>query len=371
MNSWIWLVVSLLLLIESCVATMLLVPASIAMARRWGAVAQPGDRHVHREPTPALGGMAIVGGFLAVVLGNVALAMLLFPLVKGWFPEEVGRYLPNIPSKFKELGAVLGGALGIWCLGLVDDRRPLGPRLKLGVMAALTLPLLWAGVRVEGFLPWSWMGAVLTVLWVVFMTNSFNFLDNMDGLCAGVALIAALAFGLIAFFAGQWFMTVIFFVLAGSLLGFLRHNFSPARLFMGDNGSLFIGYTLGALSILTTYYQEGVPTVWPVVTPLIVLGVPIFDTLSVLWIRWRSGKPLMQGDKNHLSHRLTDLGMSPRRAVTFIYILTAAIALGATPLRSVGPVGATAILGQTALLFWIIYRLERAAKRRNDRPRSR
>ena len=157
---------------------------------------------------------------LAAVGGNTILAVLLYPHVAEWewFPDEVGRFVPNIPSKLGELGAVLGGALGMWCLGLVDDRRPLGPRLKLSIMVLLTLPLLWAGVRVEGFVPWPWVGGVLTVLWVVFMTNSFNFLDNMDGLCAGVALVAALAFGLIAFFAGQWFMTVVFFALAGALL---------------------------------------------------------------------------------------------------------------------------------------------------------
>jgi len=134
-----------------------------------------------------------------------------------------------------------------------------------------------------------------------------------------------------------------------------------ARLFLGDNGSLFLGYLLGALSILATYYRKGVPTTLPVLTPLIVLGVPVFDTLSVVWIRLRTGRPLMQGDRNHFSHRLVDLGMSPRRAVVFIYILTAAIGLSAVPLRTVGRVGGVVILVQIALLFWVIFQLERTA----------
>ena len=252
-------------------------------------------------------------------------------------------------------------------LGLVDDRRPLGPWSKLAVMTLAAALLPASGVRIEGFLPSPWMGAALTVVWVVFVMNSLNFLDNMDGLCAGVAAIIVLAFGLISFFAGEWFMAAIYAVLAGALLGFLRHNFSPARLFMGDNGSLFTGYMIGALSVLSTYYERDVPSRLPVLTPLIVLGVPIFDTMTVMWIRLRAGRPLMLGDRNHFSHRLVDLGMSPRRAVTFIYIVTAAVALGAVPLRTVSPAGAVAILAQVSLLFWAIYRLERTARGGNKR----
>ena len=343
----------------------LLVPATTVLARRWGFLAHPGDRHAHLEPTPVLGGVAIAGGFFAVLLANLVLARWAYPALAERLPA-VARYLPNVPSRFKELGAVSGGALAVWLLGLIDDRRALGPWLKLACMALATLPLVWAGVRIEAFVPLPWVGAAATVVWLVFLMNSFNFLDNMDGLCAGVAAIVTLAFGLIAFYAGQWFMAAIYAVLAGALLGFLRHNFSPARLFMGDNGSLFVGYLIGALSVQSTFYEQDVPTVWPVITPAIVLGVPIFDTLSVLWIRWRTGRPLMQGDRNHFSHRLVDLGMSPRRAVTFIYVVTAAVALGAVPLRKVGQAGALAILAQAALLFWVIYRIERTAKSKEE-----
>ena len=367
MNNWTWLGVYAALLVEAFLVAMAFVPLSIRLARRLGWVSQPSraDRHLHTDSMPIMGGVAIVAAFLVVIAANLAAAHLLH----GWLADRVpsvGAYVANIPSAFKQLGAVLAGGLVMHAMGLVDDRRPLPPALKLLIMVLAALLLVWAGVSIRGFLPWPWLGAVLTVGWVVLLTNSFNFLDNMDGLCAGVAAIVVLAFGAVSFLAGEWFMAAIYSVLGGVLLGFLWHNFSPARLFMGDGGALFVGYMIGALSVLATYYERGVQTQLPVVTPLVVLGVPIFDTVSVMWIRWREGRPLMQGDRSHFNHRLVDLGMSPRRAVTFIYVITAVVALGALPLRWVPVPGALAILAQTALVFWIIHRIERTARRREQ-----
>lgn len=364
MNQGIWLVVYGALLAESCFVAIALVPLTMRLALRFGFVAYPGGRHIHARPMPVLGGVAIVGSFLIVLIGNLAIAHFFHDTIREQFPG-VGKYLVNIPSIFTRLGVVVGGAGVMFIMGLIDDKRALGPRIKLIFMILAALALVFSGVRVQGFLPWPWAGSVVTVLWVVFLTNSFNFLDNMDGLTAGVGAIVTLAFALISFFAGEWFITAIYAVLAGGLLGFLWHNFSPARTFMGDNGALFTGFMIGSLSVLATYYRPGVPTALPVLAPLIVLGFPIFDTVSVLWIRWRAGKPLMQGDKNHFSHRLRDLGMSSRQAVTFIYVITAAIALAAIPLGVVGRVGGVVILIQTALLFWIIYYLERTARNRS------
>lgn len=373
----IWVGISVFLLLEALALTALLAPVTVRLAYRWGFLAYPGERHLHKHATPTLGGLAIVAGFILVIAGNLIAARLGRHYLDGPRWADVVGYLHNIPSRLGELGAILAGALLMMGLGMVDDRRPLGPRLKLAIMVLATVPLLLAGVRVHGFLPYPWLGALVTVGWVVFITNSFNLMDNMDGLCAGVGAIVALAFGIYSFFAAEWFMMAIYAVLAGSLLGFLFHNFHPARMFMGDNGALFTGYLIGALSVVSTYYGHGEPTAWPVLTPLIVLGVPIFDTLSVIWIRWRSGLPITRGDKNHFSHRLLVLGMTTRGASTFIYIVTAVVALGALPLRQVGRSGAIAIVVQTALVFWIIYRIERTARRRHEghghetRPRER
>jgi len=363
---WHWLIIYIALFAQALILALLLVPLSMRIAVGFGFVAYPGGRHIHAKPMPVLGGMAISGSFLLILFLNIVLAH----LMRDRFPQQfvgVASYIANIPSRFPQLGAIVLGALAMSVLGWFDDKKPLGPKIKLLLMVAAALPLPLAGIRIQGFLPFPWLAAIITVVWVVFLTNSFNFLDNMDGLCGGVAAIVTIAFGLISFFAGELFMTAIYAVLAGALLGFLWHNFSPARTFMGDNGSLFIGYMIGALSILSTYYEKGVPTTLPVLTPIIVLGVPLFDTLSVLWIRWRNRKPLMHGDKNHFSHRLVDLGMQPRRAVTFIYVVTAAMALGALPLRSADRLGGIAIFAQMGLIFWIIYRLERTAKRKRER----
>lgn len=355
-----WLAIYSIILLEALTVSALLVPLTMRVALRCGYFAIPGGRHIHAKPTPTLGGMAIVFGFLIVLFGNLAISHPLEPWLRVHLPQ-IAMYIGSIHFTFHRLEAVLFGALIMSALGLVDDRHPLRPELKMGIMILATIPLLLAGIRIEGFLPWPWAGSTLTILWVVFLTNSFNFLDNMDGLTGGIAAIVSLAFGLISFFSGQWFITAIYAALAGALLGFLWHNISPARTFMGDNGSLFIGYLIGSLSILSTYYKPGEPSILPILTPIVVLGVPIFDTLSVMWIRWRTHQPLMQGDKNHFSHRLVDLGMSRRYAVTFIYILTGVVALGAIPMRAVGTVGGIAILVQTALIFVIIHRLERTA----------
>lgn len=363
MNYWLWGLCYAALFLESLIAAAVIAPLTIPLARRLGIAAGLGARHLSTIPKTTLGGLAFAGAFFLVVLGNLGLALALRPYLLQHFPD-IGKYITNIPSISRPIVVVLAGAFSMWLMGAVDDRFALGPRLKLALMILAALPLPWAGVTIHGFLPFAWMGAALTVLWVVFLMNSLNFLDNMDGATAGISMIAAVAFGLVAFFSGKWFMAAMFAALAGSLLGFLLHNFHPAKLFMGDNGSLFLGYLIGALSVQCTFWEPGAPTVLPVLTPLIVLGVPIFDTVSVLWIRWRAGKPLMQGDKNHFSHRLLDLGLTQRQAALLIYFLTAAVALGAIPLRTANLMGAAAILFQTACVFFSIHYIERAAKKK-------
>jgi UDP-GlcNAc:undecaprenyl-phosphate GlcNAc-1-phosphate transferase len=244
------------------------------------------------------------------------------------------------------------------------------PGVKLVCQIAAVLPLVATGTQIVGFLPWTWLGKLLTIFWIVLLMNSFNFLDNMDGLTAGVAAIVAAVLAWISYRAtpSELLMTAMFVTLAGALAGFLIHNFSPASVFMGDSGSLVIGYLLGALTVRATYYQVGEPRMpeIAVLTPLIVLGVPLFDTCSVLWIRWRAGRPLMQGDRNHFSHRLVALGMTERGAVVFIYMVTLCVAIGALLLRRLDLTGALIVTFQTALWFLIIYLIERLGKRASE-----
>jgi UDP-GlcNAc:undecaprenyl-phosphate GlcNAc-1-phosphate transferase len=237
--------------------------------------------------------------------------------------------------------------------------------VKLALQMASAVPLILAGITIKSFVPGDWPGAVFTIMWVVLLTNSFNFLDNMNGLSSGIACVCALNFYLISRLGGEYFMMALLAVFIGSLLGFLRFNFPNARLFMGDSGSLFIGYMMAALSIKVTYYEVGVPTQLPVIAPLVVLGVPLFDTASVMFIRWRNRKPFMQGDQNHFSHRLVSLGFSRVRAVMFIWLVTFTVGLSAVNLRHLSWTGAIIALVQVVLFFLIIYFLEATGRERN------
>ena len=184
-------------------------------------------------------------------------------------------------------------------------------------------------------------------------------LDNMDGLSAGVGLIIAAFFSIVALQSGQYFMAAFLCCLAGALGGFLVYNFSPASIFMGDSGGTLLGYLLAVMTVQFTFYQPDRPY-FPVVVPLLVFGLPLFDAITVVWIRLRSGRSPFQGDTNHFSHRLVALGMTKRQAVLTIYLVTATVALGATVLYYARSGAILVIFAQTIALFTIIGILERA-----------
>jgi UDP-GlcNAc:undecaprenyl-phosphate GlcNAc-1-phosphate transferase len=212
---------------------------------------------------------------------------------------------------------------------------------------------LAAGITIKGFLPVA-VGGVLTVLWAVALMNSFNFIDNMDGLCATVGGVICLILALAGVLAGQLLVPALYLVLAGLLVGFLFFNFHPASIFLGDSGSLTIGYLMAVFSITTTYYGADQPTGLPILIPLAIMGVPLFDTISVLIIRKTAGAPLMIGDKNHFSHRLQRLGFSTPQTVLTIGALTAATGLLSLALRELETVTALLHLSGIALLFAVI-----------------
>jgi UDP-GlcNAc:undecaprenyl-phosphate GlcNAc-1-phosphate transferase len=210
----------------------------------------------------------------------------------------------------------------------------------------------------------------ISVLWIVGLVNSFNMLDNMDGLAAGVGAIAAAILGAImlltpeaASHQGQLFLAGLFFLLAGSLAGFLAHNRPPARIFMGDAGSYFVGYLLGVLTILGSYSSGGLPR-HAVLAPLCVLAVPLYDTASVVCIRLRAGRSVFEGDTNHFSHRLVALGLSKAQAVLTIYLTSAACGLAALVLNQVDGFGAAMIVSAIVCLLAVIAILEVTARRK-------
>jgi UDP-GlcNAc:undecaprenyl-phosphate GlcNAc-1-phosphate transferase len=249
-------------------------------------------------------------------------------------------------------------------MGLVDDRIGLGWKLRISVQTGLAILLVVYGVRITLFRPFNHpvITGALTVLWIVGLTNSFNFLDNMDGLAAGVGLIAALLFAVAQAIVGSLFVPAVLLVIVGALGGFLVYNRHPASLFMGDAGSNFLGFMLGTLTVAGTFTRpEAGFSPYSVLSPLLVMAVPLYDTTSVILIRLREGRSPFQADRRHFSHRLVDRGLTPRQAVRTIDLVTLAGGLGALLLPFLGGWGAAVVVAQTACLIGVVALLEVAS----------
>ncbi|HBY99515.1 MAG: undecaprenyl/decaprenyl-phosphate alpha-N-acetylglucosaminyl 1-phosphate transferase [Ardenticatenaceae bacterium] len=274
-------------------------PVARRLALRLGVIDQPNARKIHLDPIPLLGGLAIY----AAVIG----ALVLF----------------GARAEVNQLAAILIGASWISFFGFWDDHQGLGAGTKLLAQAGAALILIVGGVMVRLPLP-AWVNWAITLFWVVGITNAFNLLDNMDGLSGGLGAVAAAFFLLLAAISGQYLVGGLAAALLGACLGFLIYNFNPARIFMGDTGSLFLGFLMAALGIKMRF-PSNVPWVtWMI--PLLVLGVPIFDTTLVFFSRLRRGKnPLTTPGKDHVSHRLVQRGWTRREAVLLLYLTGCAL----------------------------------------------
>jgi len=333
------------------------------VAPRVGLVDRPGGRKAHARPTPLGGGVAIWLA-MALVLGAGVLAV---GFGRPALPPALAEHVGGLRERAGTMAVVFVLATAVMAMGLADDRFGLGWAPRLAVQVALASGLVLAGVRITLFPPLTQFPAltgILTVLWVVGLTNSFNFLDNMDGLAAGVGLIAAALFAGAQWAVGGLFVPAVLMVLVGALAGFLVHNANPARLFMGDAGSNFLGFLLGALTVLGTFTREGYSR-FAVLTPLLVMAVPLYDTASVILIRLREGRSPFKPDRCHFSHRLVERGLTSRRAVWTIDLVTLACGLGALLLHRPGtdaPVAAV-VVGQTACLLGVVAILEVSTSR--------
>jgi UDP-GlcNAc:undecaprenyl-phosphate GlcNAc-1-phosphate transferase len=360
------------------------------MAPKWGFVDHPGNRKIHSRPLPYGGGVAIWAG--VVVPFAIAQTLLLpwsqayranpdsarldFSFAGEWgvrLAEFIEPHLPGIVSQTADLAFFLAAASVLMLLGLIDDTRNLDWRFRLAVETLVAAAVVFGrGWKLTLFVDWPLATDVLSVLWIVGLINSFNMLDNMDGLAAGVAAIASAILGVVMLLTPelanqpQLFVAGFCFVLVGALLGFLFHNRPPARIIMGDAGSYFIGFSLAVVTILATFTGGGAPR-HAILAPLCVLAVPIYDTASVVWIRLRAGRSPFQGDTNHFSHRLVALGLSRTQAVLTIYLTSAACGLGALLLHQVDRTGAIIVLAIIGCLLAVIAILE-ATARRTMRP---
>jgi UDP-GlcNAc:undecaprenyl-phosphate GlcNAc-1-phosphate transferase len=316
-------------------AAVVLTPILRSVATRSGWVDRPASRKAHTTPTPLLGGVSIY----AAVLG----AMVLMP----------GRYA------VRELGGLLIGASVVSLCGLWDDRRRLGVGIRLGVQGLAAALLVLTGVQVALPVP-GWFDVALTLAWVVGVTNALNLLDNVDGLAGAVASIAAASFLVLAAVNGQYLVAALAAALLGACLGFLVYNLNPATIFMGDSGSLFLGFLLAGVGIKLRFPDNTPRVTWLV--PILVLGVPLLDTAFVVVTRsLQRRNPLTAAGLDHLSHRLMGLGLQPARAVGLLCGVAAFLGVvggvvSVSPARLAYPLAAGTGLAAVASLVWLARR---------------
>lgn len=306
---------------SSILLCLVLTPVAIATATRAGFLDRPGGHKGHKSPVPYLGGMAIVGAFAASILGVVLIAP----------PESGGG----------ELLIVLLLALGLAMVGLVDDLRNLSPLVRLiaEVLCAVALWHMDIGIRLTGE---TSIDVLLTVLWVVGITNAFNLLDNMDGLAAGQASICSFAVFLVAVTNGQFLVAALAISLAGCAAGFLRHNFHPARIYMGDGGALFLGFLIAYLGIKLRF-SDSVSGAFLV--PVVICILPITDTTLVTLSRLATGRSPFQGGQDHVSHRMVQSGIPVPVSVGLTYFASISAGVLAYVISRVDQTSAWVIFG--------------------------
>lgn len=303
----------------ACLAACGTLPLWRAWARWAGLVDDPGHRKIHAQSMPLGGGLAVATG-------------LVLPLAGGWFllnqgffePATVEPILLGYGRRGIQLIAILIGGAAMLALGHLDDRVELGAGVKLLCQLGVALLVAAAGLRVTVFVPSTAFSYAATVIWILAITNAVNFLDNMDGLCSGLGMIASWTFAWVAAVHGQYLVSLLGFAVSGALLGFLPFNFPRATIFLGDSGSHLVGYLLAIMGILPNFYTGAGPWGWAVLSPLLILSVPLADLAQVVWVRWRSGRPVYVGDTNHLSHRLVQAGSSRTRSVLILWLVAAA-----------------------------------------------
>ena len=300
--------------------TLLALPLWRKWCLRVHLVDDPGQRKIHDAPVPLAGGFTVLTGILLPLVAGAV--FLKFGIVKIPFASLI---VHGINRRAIELAVIAFGAIAITALGWLDDKRELKPLPKFTGQLLVAVAVALACKRITLFVPSLAFSYAITILWLLTVINAFNFMDNMNGLCAGLGAIGALLFAIIAASNGEYLVALIAFLMCGALVGFLPWNFPNARAFLGDAGSHLVGYLLAVMAILPHFYTKQNPRPLAVLSPLLVLAVPLADLAWVVILRTRSRKPFWIGDTNHLSHRLVRTGFSQTRAVLVIWLIAVMI----------------------------------------------
>lgn len=320
---------NLAVILTALATTLAVTPLVRLVGERWGIVSKPGGRHVHHGAVPRIGGVAMfVGCFAAVCMR--------------WAGEVFWGWPPALTLAGEPVIGVMVGLALMFGVGLLDDIVDLSPGQKLAGQLLAAGVAYAAGVRIDfvgdpfggGLLLIGVLSLPVTLFWMVGFANVVNLIDGLDGLAAGITAIAAVSLLVLAEESNQALAAVLAAALVGACIGFLRYNFNPASIFMGDSGSLFLGFTLACISLLGVMKSVAAITL---VVPLLIIGVPVFDTFSAIVRRRRQGRPIQEADKGHIHHRLLGRGFSQKQTVLIIYIWSIALAVGGYAMRWVAP----------------------------------
>ena len=332
-------------------------------------VARPRENRFHKSITALGGGVAIFWTIASVLIaGLITVKFAVMPGYMDWLGDNIIVHAEGFMDKAAKLIVVLGCAFTLHMMGFIDDTKSLGPMLKLFVQFAVAAIAVFAGdIRVELFITNTFISGLLSVFWIVLIMNAFNFIDNMDGLSAGIAAIASMVLFWAAILSGQIFVGALALIFIGTLCGFLTFNFPPAKIFMGDCGSLVIGFFVAVLTLRTTYYNPEVGSgLFAVFMPLVVMAVPLYDFTSVTLLRISQGKSPFVGDTQHFSHRLKRRGLSDTQVALTLYLATICTGIGAIILQQANTAGAILVFIQTAMILAIIAILELSDLKTNN-----
>ncbi len=358
-------------LLAAFIPSCLTAPVIRALAPRLGLVDQPGHRKVHQWPTPTGGGVAIAIGIM-LPLAVMQLAPASVARISYGF-ETLLLALDQDRVQLQQMSAIVAGGAALFLVGLADDRWKISWQIRLFTQLGVASGVTAMGVQATVFVTQPWIGFLVTVLWIVILTNAMNFLDNMDALSGGISLIACLLFAVILLILVPTPHFVVAFgllITAGSLGGFLVWNRPPASIFMGDSGSNLAGFLLATLTVSGTFY-ETTGSRHVILAPLCVLAVPLYDFCTVILIRLSHGRSPFHGDKSHFSHRLVELGLKPVHAVLTIHLATLMTGLGGLLLYKVSDwPGAWLVIALIFCVLSVVAILETVGRRSNKLHRA-
>lgn len=363
-----WLLIYVIVFTGGLCLALLFTPLFRSLAHKTGFLDRPADNHKgHARATALLGGAAMFTAWITAILCGVILV--LTHALPGYFAETLPLHLVGFQlALVKQLSFVILGALLAVVLGLIDDKWALKAKWKfLGQFIIALIPVLCGGLRINFFVDSQIFSICVTIFWIMLMMNSINFFDNMDGLAAGTIAIAMGFFTVIAALNNEYFFAVFTALNFGVCCGFWFYNANPASVFMGDSGSHFIGYLAAVAAAGVTYFDKSFSlSRFPVLIPLLILALPLFDTMMVVLIRTVNKKPFWIGDHNHISHRFVRMGLSRKTAVFLVHLLALTIGLGALPVYWGDFKTAAVVLLQAFLLLGIITILQFRLEERKD-----